>query len=295
MTDVIGRRFTQFGFPADVVENVIPADDTTLFVCSGMQNYKGRFAAADGGTGGSFQSCVRTNDIGEVGDGSHLTHFVMVGNFSFGGPTYEHSVDLWVAVLDDLFGDRSLFTVHVHPDRPDHFRLWQDRRFRTVGDTECVWSDGEIGGYCCEVYVGGLEIGNLVNTLGHSTDVGFGLERLLQVMEGRDRVDETQLFDATLHPVARDHARTIRLLRANGVSPGNRGRDYVCRRLLRRLLLVADGLGMGFDDWTTAERENLAKRLTTAKRAWRKNADKPLRWWWDTHGIMAEEIPLLAS
>ena len=77
------------------------------------------------------------------------------------------------------------------------------RHFTVVDDPECIWSDGLIGGYCCEMYVKDLEIGNLVHTLGHSVDVGFGLERLVQVLEGKTRVHETSLFRQELPPLAR--------------------------------------------------------------------------------------------
>ena len=32
-------------------------------------------------------------------------------------------------------------------------------------DNECLWSDGNIGGYCTEFYKNDIEIGNIVNTL----------------------------------------------------------------------------------------------------------------------------------
>ena len=98
--EVVERRFEQSGFPLVVDRNILPhGDDSTLFVCSGMQRVKDRFHCPDGGRYGSLQSCVRTDDIELVGDGSHLTYFEMLGNFSFGGDGYEVSVELWTSIL----------------------------------------------------------------------------------------------------------------------------------------------------------------------------------------------------
>ena len=257
-----------------------------------MQKLKARFNSPDGSTYGSLQSCVRTNDLDLIGDGSHLTSFVMVGNFSFGGPSYEHSADLWTAILDDL-GLRDGSVIHVHPSRPDHRRLWESRGFAVVDDSECVWTDGNIGGHCCEVYYGGLEIGNLVNTLEHSTDVGFGLERVLQILEGKSRVDDTSLFNQQDHPIVRDHLRTLQLMRDCGVVPGNKGRGSICKRLLRRTMLHTDGTGTAVRDWIEVERASHCKRMDTGKRAWKKHKDKSPEWWMDTFGIMPEELYLL--
>lgn len=292
MTDVLTKRFTQFGFPLIEDRRIIPDDETTLFVCSGMQNHKPRFHQPDGGKHGSMQSCVRTNDLELVGDGTHLTSFQMIGNFSFGGNDYERSVDLWHSIVTDL--NINVSTVHVHPDCPSHEQLWQHRGYTTVHDLECVWSDGDIGGFCSELYVDHLEIGNLVNPLGHSTDVGFGLERLLQVIENKSRVDETSLFDVSLSPVSRDHQRTLRLMLENGIKPGNKGREYVCRRLLRRMLRQNDS---GFDPvivhWIDEERRSSELRIKRAKSAWRRHSHQPVSWWWDSFGILPEEIELI--
>jgi alanyl-tRNA synthetase len=291
---VVTRRFESFGFPLVIDSGVIPDDDSTLFLCSGMQRIRHRFYEPDGGKYGSLQSCIRTNDLDLVGDGSHLSHFKMLGNFSFGGPPYEVCVELWHAILTDL--NVPVSTVHCHPGRPDHFPLWEQRGYRVVPDDECVWSDGRIGGHCCEVYVGDVEVGNLVNTLGHSTDVGFGWERLLQVVEGKQRVEQTSLFRQNCHPVVADHERTLDVLRQNGVRPGNKGREYVCRRLLRRLLRHRSGEEhFPFQDWVEEEVRLQARRLRGGRRAWRRNQDRPPSWWWETFGILPEEISLLGG
>ena len=259
-----------------------------------MQPLRSRFSQPDGTRHGSLQSCVRTDDIELVGDGTHLTYFEMLGSFSFGGNEYELSVELWHSILSDL--KLPVTGIHVHPSREDHKRLWQRWNYNIVEDDSCRWSDGVIDGHCCEVFCGDLEIGNLVNPLGHSVDVGFGWERLHQVVENVSRVDRTSLFDPGLHPVISDHERTIRVLRENGIEPGNRGRNYVCRRLLRRMMrhLSSDD-HFEFDDWIHQERGLRERSLRRGRKLWRKHRDKPTSFWWETFGVLPEEIDLLKS
>jgi alanyl-tRNA synthetase len=255
-----------------------------------MQRIRNRFLTPDGSKHGSLQSCIRTNDLDLVGDGTHLTYFQMLGNFSFGGD-YEQSVELWHSLLTDW--QIPVEPVHCHPDSHEHHELWCKRGYQTVNDSECVWSDGQIGGYCCEVYSRGLEIGNLVNTLGHSTDVGFGWERLHMIVEGKDRVDQTSLF-LDHHPVVADHSRTLEILWKNGVIPGTKYRSYVCRRLLRRMLRHLNGNEkFVFDEWLISERDQLQKRLKEGKRMWRRHRHQTTEWWWTTCGILPEEVHLL--
>ncbi|MEM6472228.1 MAG: alanine--tRNA ligase-related protein [Planctomycetota bacterium] len=235
-----------------------------------MQRVKHRFHHPDGGRHGSLQSCVRTDDINLVGDGSHLTHFQMLGNFSFGNDDYHLSVELWHSILRDL-GIKDT-CIHFHPTQICHRRLWEKLGYPTKPDISCEWSDGQIGGYCCEVFVGDLEIGNLVNPLGTSTDVGFGWERLLQVVEGKERVYQTSLFDERLHPIVSDHSRTLSVMRENGIEPGNKHRSYVCRRLLRRLLpLIDESNRFEFDDWIHSEIQLRQKSLQQGRRVWRRH------------------------
>lgn len=256
-----------------------------------MQKHKHRFKHPDGTVHGSLQSCVRTNDLELVGDGTHLTCFEMVGNFSFGRSDYELSVELWDSILKDLRIPVSYIT--VHPSRQDHTSLWTRRGYRVKPEESCLWSDGDVGGHCCEVFVGDLEIGNLVNPLGHSTDVGFGWERLHMVVEGVDRVGRTSLFRQDLDPIVSDHVRTLQVMRENGVTPGSKGRNYICRRLVRRILDRRGRELFGLDDWVESETRLRDQKLRVAKRRWRKFRDRPPEFWWETFGVLPEEIPML--
>ena len=260
-----------------------------------MQRVKRQFHERTGGCHGSLQSCIRTDDIDLVGDGTHLTFFQMVGNFSFGGSDYEVSVELWHCILQDL--RINYCVVRVHPSQLRHHRLWIDRGYDIQPDPKCIWSDGSIGGYCCELFVGDLEIGNLVNPMGDCTDVGFGWERLHQVVEGTKRVDQTTLFDSGLSPIVSDHSRTITTMWQHDISPGNKGRNYVCRRLIRRMLPHIDhekrDVSFVFQPWIDREKELREKSLRQGRRVWKRHRNKPPSFWWETFGVLPDEIKLL--
>src|SRR3990167_9119753 len=73
--------------------SLIPENDSSvLFTTAGMQQFKQYYTdpkSADKDFGSrnivTVQKCVRTGDIDEVGDATHLTFLEMLGNFSFGG------------------------------------------------------------------------------------------------------------------------------------------------------------------------------------------------------------------
>lgn len=281
--EIIRKRFSEFGLPLKKDENIVPEDGTTLFVCAGMQNLKPRFRNPDGSRFGNVQSCVRMNDLDLVGDGVHLTNFEMIGSFGFGAQDYKLHIDLWTAIVTDL-GIHPV-QVHVHPSS-GHAGLWS---FPVEEDVSCVWSDGDVGGYSSELYQNGLEIGNLVNPLEHSTDVGFGYERLYQIVSGKARVDETDLFRQNLDPVSRDHFRLLNLLFKNGIRPGNKGREYVCRRILRRFIHLNPGTGE-FPEFVPPEIERKSKALSKARSYFKRKGKQSEFFWWDTFGILPEEV-----
>lgn len=100
-------------------------------------------------------------------------------------------------------------------------------------------------------------------------DTGMGVERVAMLLQGVDNVYETDLVrpvialveelsgrrygaggeqgavDDVRFRIIADHARTSVMLIADGVTPGNDGRGYVLRRLLRRIVRSARLLGVG--------------------------------------------------
>ena len=96
-------------------------------------------------------------------------------------------------------------------------------------------------------------------------DTGLGIERVACILQGVDNVYETDLLrpvidvaeeltgakyvpdapkeDLIRFRVVADHSRTGMMLILDGVTPGNEGRGYILRRLLRRIIRSAKLLG----------------------------------------------------
>ena len=95
-------------------------------------------------------------------------------------------------------------------------------------------------------------------------DTGAGLERMAAILQGVDSVFETDGFrpliewgesrsgrrygadardDRSLRVLA-DHGRAMTFLAADGVRPGNEGRGYILRRIIRRAVSEAGHLGL---------------------------------------------------
>ncbi|BBY61365.1 alanine--tRNA ligase [Mycolicibacterium sarraceniae] len=97
-------------------------------------------------------------------------------------------------------------------------------------------------------------------------DTGMGVERIACLLQGVDNVYETDLVRPVIDKVAEyarvpygnhsstasdvryriigDHSRTAAIIIGDGVTPGNEGRGYVLRRLLRRIIRAAKLLGV---------------------------------------------------
>ncbi|MDO8862146.1 alanine--tRNA ligase [Haliea sp. E1-2-M8] len=92
-----------------------------------------------------------------------------------------------------------------------------------------------------------------------SVDTGMGLERIAAVMQGVHSNYEIDLFQALIRDAAKllkvedlqhnslrviaDHIRSCAFLIVDGVLPGNEGRGYVLRRIIRRAIRHGNKLG----------------------------------------------------
>lgn len=97
-----------------------------------------------------------------------------------------------------------------------------------------------------------------------NVDTGMGLERITMVVQGKTSTFETDLLSPILNEVSKmtgveykksektdislriitDHARCVSFLINDGVVPGNEGRSYVLRMILRRALRHGKILGL---------------------------------------------------
>lgn len=95
-------------------------------------------------------------------------------------------------------------------------------------------------------------------------DTGLGLERTVQILQGKNNVYETDIFGPLIELVANragltygsdeqtdrairvvaEHGRSASFLISDGVVPGNTGRGYVLRRVIRRGMLFGRELGL---------------------------------------------------
>ena len=122
-----------------------------------------------------------------------------------------------------------------------------------------------------------MELWNLVFTQYHQAqdgsrtplpapniDTGMGLERCAVILQGKRSIYETDLFQPIVDKVAHlaglkyggdpdadyairvvaEHARSAAFLISDGVVPGNDGRDYVLRRVIRRAIRYGKKLGL---------------------------------------------------
>jgi len=257
-------------------DSVKSYDDTTLFCPAGMQQFKDKFKSPDNTTVANIQSCIRLNDLKEIGDGTHMLHFQMIGLFSFGQLTINEAVDFWVEFIRDVL-EINIDYVTVHPDRFDDWK-WLYERHKVVIklDEECIRSDGEMGGYCTEFYHNEVEIGNIVNTLDKFIDVGFGYSRLDDIINENKKLNENDILKDAI----------IKII-DSGFKPGPQKQGYILRKLLRQLYVGGGSMEHPFFH-KEIERQKKAK-LRYAKLK-HKHFDKPKEWWFDTHGIDLDEI-----
>jgi alanyl-tRNA synthetase len=110
---------------------LIPQDPTLLLTIAGMVPFKPYFlgdAVPPAPRMASFQKCVRTNDIENVGRTTrHMSFFEMLGNFSFGDYFKQDAIRwAWQLSVDGFGLEPDRIWVTVWEEDEESVRFWQD-------------------------------------------------------------------------------------------------------------------------------------------------------------------------
>ncbi|MGW4823106.1 alanine--tRNA ligase-related protein [Streptomyces sp. NPDC004227] len=240
-TDQIVRTFVEYfeerGHRQITGSSLLPSPgDPVLFTTSGMHPLTPYLEGRPHPLGRrlvNVQRCLRTTDLDEVGDDTHLTVFEMLGTWSLDDYDGPQSLDWGYGLLTEGFGvDPGLLhaTVFGGDDRsgPDttSLELWQEHGVPvelTVEDN--WWSNGPTGpcGPDSEIFLWTgdtpprstptnddrwvevwnhvmmrhrrLDDGSLVPLGRHNVDTGLGLERLSSLLQGHSSVFECDVFE----------------------------------------------------------------------------------------------------
>ncbi|KKQ88254.1 MAG: Alanine-tRNA ligase [Candidatus Curtissbacteria bacterium GW2011_GWC2_38_9] len=184
----VRRKFLEFfekrGHKIVPSSSLVPENDSSvLFTTAGMQQFKPYYLGEKSPYGNkvvSIQKCLRTSDIDEVGDDSHLTFFEMLGNFSFNSYgkqeaiTYAHEfitkeLGLAIDYVSIFKGDPSTNSEQAIPCDEESYDIWKkidpSLEIKEFGKEDNFWGPTGNEGPCgptTEIYVNGVEIWNLV-------------------------------------------------------------------------------------------------------------------------------------
>lgn len=239
-----------------------------------MQQFKSKYKDLNcKDTLSNIQSCLRLNDICEIGDGSHLLYFNMIGLFSFRQLTIPETIDLWMEFLERIGIVPDYVT--IHPDKEDWKTYYDKYQVEVRYDNDCIWSDGDIGGYCTEFYKDEIEIGNIVNTLEDSIDCGFGLERLEMIVNKTFKSKNDIIVE------------TILKIIDSGVTPTYNKQGSILRKLLRICYIENIFIDHPFYEMELIRQEKIKSKYNRLKK---KHHDKSKEWWWNTMGIDIDNL-----
>lgn len=191
-------------------------------------------------------------------------------------PRDQEAADIWTAIFEKagLDPEKRIYFLGVDsnwwspgangPCGPDSEMFYDVTGTHTEGLTKQEYLDADENQEVVEIWndvfmeynkkegavVGKLDVKNV--------DTGAGLERLAMVLQGKQSIFDTDLFEQSMvtiqegatksdlvaERIIADHIRTAVFLISDGVIPANTDQGYVLRRLLRRAVLKADALGL---------------------------------------------------
>ena len=298
-------------------KSLIPENDpTVLFTTAGMHPLVPYLLGEPHPAGRRLvdvQKCIRTGDIDEVGDESHLTFFEMLGNWSLGDYFKDEAIRMsweFLTSAEWLGLDPQRLAVTVFAGDEDVPRdeqsasIWESvgvprDRIHFLGRTDNWWGPAGQTGPCgpdTEMFYDTGKPGTAESRPGVSdgkwleiwndvfmqytrdadgvyhpmerrcVDTGMGVERTIAVLQGKNSVYETEVFQPVLQTIERltgrsygaeadtdrsmriiaDHVRTATFILGdeNPTVPSNVAQGYVLRRLIRRAMRHGRKLGL---------------------------------------------------
>ena len=292
--------------------SLIPENDpTVLFTTAGMHPlvpYLMGQPHPEGKRLANNQKCIRTVDIDNIGDPSHLTFFFMLGNWSLGDYFKKEVIEWSYEFLTSkkwLGLDKEKISVTCFegdkdaPKDEESAKVWEslgipkeriyfnpkeDNWWGPAGktgpcgpDTEIFFDTGKescgdtcVPGCGCGKYFeiwndvfmqySKTETGKFEPLKQKNVDTGMGLERTVAMLQGKQTVYDTELFEPIMNKISElekndllksrrivaDHLRSSCFILAEGkqVVPSNVEQGYVLRRLIRRSIRHGRLLGI---------------------------------------------------
>lgn len=253
--------------------NIFPDSDTnTLFNISGMSPLRKYFTNEKVPKFHrlfSIQECIRLDDIENVGDEDHLTSFRMLGIFIFDNFEKKYLFRLVIDFLFSLgFKEKNLIISVNNEETTIYEYIRNNFNFRKLYyDKNNIWytKKNDIAGTCVEIFIEHknkiIEIANIVFTCGYYddkfikkdflyADVGIGCERIEMIINNLKNIysifryrkifnyfcaKDVKLKDSK---ILTDHIKTFDLLTKNFIFPDHKNREYVCKKILRRILRI---------------------------------------------------------
>ncbi len=278
-SDEIRLRFLKFfktrGHKIIPSSSLVPESDlSVLFTTAGMQQFKPYYTHpqdADRDFGNrnivTAQKCIRTGDIDEVGDATHLTFFEMLGNFSFGGYGRREAITYaYDFIVKELGLKISYVTFYkgegMVPRDEESKSVWMSLGVRDIREdgNDVFWGPTGDSGPCgptTEIYCKNadgqdVEIWNIVfneyfcdgsreklnegeaklkklDVMG--IDTGMGLERLVAIVQNKKSVYETDLFEDAMS-----------FIKEESVSYDQRSARIIADHFRASLLIIIDGV-----------------------------------------------------
>ncbi|MDM8271407.1 alanine--tRNA ligase [Thermophilibacter provencensis] len=159
------RFFEEKGCKLYPSSSLVPDDPSLLLTNAGMNQFKeyyqGKKTMPEIGAC-SCQKCLRTNDIDNIGDATHLSFFEMLGNFSFGGYSKADAI-AWayefITAPEHLGLPAERLYMTVFEDDDEAIELWHEQgvpydHISRLGEKDNFWAAGPTGpcGPCSEIY-----------------------------------------------------------------------------------------------------------------------------------------------